>query len=182
MKTLLVGATLALSTIPGPSYADAVIGGSAAQSCYRSAAEYRHDIPAIDECTTALGEKQMTSGDRAGTYVNRGILYMLAGKRGSAVQDFDQAIAIDPQQAEAWLNKAVTMVNAGQGSDALGFADRALQLHTQKPALAYYVRGLAHEEEGQTGAAYADLRNAAALDPNWPEPAEQLRRYRVVPR
>jgi tetratricopeptide (TPR) repeat protein len=105
---------------------------------------------------------------------------MHAGKLDLAVRDYDQAIAMDPAQAEAWLNKAVTMVNSGHGSTALDLVDHALQLRTQKPALAYYVRGLAHEEQGQVRAAYADLRSAASLDPSWQEPAEQLKRYRVV--
>ena len=65
---------------------------------------------------------------------------------------------------------------------AIDLADRSLQLRTQKPALAYYVRGLGHEEEGQAVAAYDDLRRAAELDPKWSEPLEQLKRYHVVQR
>jgi tetratricopeptide (TPR) repeat protein len=157
------------------------IGGSAGQTCYHYAVERRHDPQAIAECTAALDES-MTGSDRAGTLVNRGILYMLAGEQDRALRDYDQAISLDPGQAEAWLNKAVTMVNSGKGEYAIDFADRSLQLRTQKPALAYYVRGLGHEEEGQAVAAYDDLRKAASLDPNWNEPLEQLKRYHVVQR
>ena len=182
MRILLLCCTLGWALISSPSVAQVMsIGGSAGQSCYHHALERRHDPQAIAECTAAL-DQPMTGGDRAGTFVNRGILYMLAGEEDLAVRDYDQAISLDPDQAEAWLNKAVTMINSGKGAYAIDFADRSLQLRTQKPALAYYVRGLGHEEEGQAVAAYDDLRRAAELDPKWSEPLEQLKRYHVVQR
>jgi tetratricopeptide (TPR) repeat protein len=182
MKTLLVGAALTLTTFSTPLFADSAvtIGGSAAEECYVSAAQHRHDEGSIRECTSALDEKSLTGFDRAGTLVNRGILYMLSGNGAYAVHDFDDAIAMDPLQAEAWLDKAVALVNAGNSSAALDLADRALQLRTQKPALAYYVRGLAYEQQGQLRSAYASLKTAQRLDPNWNEPSDELSRYRVV--
>ena len=186
MRTLLLcgaSALLSLTLVPSALLAQvAALGGTAGQSCYISAFERRHDLGAIAECTMALEKTDMTQFDRAGTLVNRGILYMLAGQQDLAVRDYDAAIALDPTQAEAWLNKAVSMINSGHGSIAVDLADRSLALRTQKPALAYYVRGLGHEEEGQKVAAYDDLRMAAALDPKWSEPAEQLKRYHIVQR
>jgi tetratricopeptide (TPR) repeat protein len=182
MKTLLVGAALTLTTFSTPLLADSsvTIGGSGAAECYVSAAQHRYDDASIRECTTALDEKSLTAFDRAGTLVNRGILYMLAGNGAYAVHDFDDAIAMDPLQAEAWLDKAVALMNAGNSSAALDLADRALKLRTQKPALAYYVRGLAYEQQGQLRSAYASLTTAHRLDPNWSEPADELSRYRIV--
>lgn len=181
MRTLLLCGALGLTLMASPAVAQVqTVGGSAAQSCYHSALEKRHDPEAISECTAALEGAAMTGTDRAGTLVNRGILYMLAGEEGLALRDYDQAIALDPQQAEAWLNKGVTMINTGKGSTAVDLADRSLELRTRKPALAYYVRGLGHEEQGQAVAAYDDLRRAAALDPKWNEPSEQLKRYHIV--
>jgi len=182
MKTLLLSGALTLALIPSSGGAQVMtVTGSAGQSCYHSALDRRHDAEAIAECTAALNQS-MTGSDRAGTFVNRGILYMLAGQQDLALRDYNAAIGVDPTQAEAWLNEAVTMVNSGKGSTAIDLADRSLRLRTQKPALAYYVRGLGHEQEGQAAAAYDDLRKAAALDPKWNEPAEQLKRYHVVDR
>ena len=182
MKTLLLSGALTLALIPSSGGAQVMtVTGSAGQSCYHSALDRRHDAEAIAECTAALNQS-MTGSDRAGTFVNRGILYMLAGQQDLALRDYNAAIGVDPTQAEAWLNEAVTMVNSGKGSTAIDLADRSLRLRTQKPALAYYVRGLGHEQEGQAAAAYEDLRKAAALDPKWNEPAEQLKRYHVVDR
>jgi tetratricopeptide (TPR) repeat protein len=183
MKTLLIGAALPLSILATPAAADVpafVLGGSAAQTCYVSAAERRHDETSIQECTSALDDKSLTMFDRAGTLVNRGILYLFAGNSASAVRDFDDAIALDPQQAEAWLDKAVAFVNAGNSAAALDLADHALKLRTQKPALAYYVRGLAYEQQGQLRDAYGSLQTAQKLDPNWSEPKLELSRYRII--
>jgi tetratricopeptide (TPR) repeat protein len=182
MKTLLLGSGFSLMLMASPVGAqqDKVeIGGSVAHSCFEAAMAGRHDDGAFALCNNAL-EEPLLIPDRAGTLVNRGIMFMRAGREDLATRDYDEAINLDPQQAEAFLNKAVSMVNSGRGSTALDLADRALQLRTHKPALAYYVRGLAHEEQGNVQAAYADLRNAASLDPKWSEPAEQLKRYRVV--
>ena len=183
MKTLLLGAALSLSTFAFPAAADVpsyTLGGSAAQTCYVSAAEHRHDEVSIRECTSALDDKSLTSFDRAGTLVNRGILFLFAGNSQLAVRDFDDAIALDPLQAEAWLDKAVALVNGGNSGAALELADHALKLRTQKPALAYYVRGLAYEQQGQLRAAYASLQTARRLAPEWNEPKDELSRYRIV--
>lgn len=182
MKTLLFGSSISLMFLASPVAAQQLqsqIGGNSAHSCFEAATAGRHDGGALSDCNNAL-EQALLPSDRAGTFVNRGIMFMRAGREDLAMRDYDAAIGLDPLQAEAFLNKAVTMVNTGHGSTAADLADQALQLHTQKPALAYYVRGLAHEEQGNVQAAYADLRNAASLDPKWSEPTEQLKRYRVV--
>lgn len=185
MKTLLVAAGLALTIIPQQTEAQSTVlnfENSLARACYMSARSLRHDRAAIGECSMALERDGMTRNDRVATYVNRGILHMLAHDVAAANRDFDTAMALDPVQPEAWLNKSVTLHNAGNSSEAVNLATRALELRTQKPALAYYVRGLAHESSGAIRLAYADLQRARELDPQWIEPAEQLKRYRTVRR
>lgn len=180
MKTLLLGSSLSiLIASPVAAQVQFDIGGSAAHSCFEATAAGRYDQAAVANCSDAIQEPLVTP-DLAGTLVNRGIMFMRAGREDLAQRDYDAAIGLDPGQAEAFLNKAVSMVNTGHGATAIDLADHALQLRTHKPALAYYVRGLGFEEQGNFHAAYADLRNAASLDPGWAEPAEQLKRYRVV--
>ena len=57
--------------------------------------------------------------------------------------------------------------------------DRALELGTDEPEVAFFGRGLAHEDIGDLKSAYADLRRAAELRPQWPQPAQELARYQV---
>ena len=54
--------------------------------------------------------------------------------------------------------------------------------HPERPAVAYLIRGLANEQQGQLHAAYEDLQTARRLEPTWDEPAQQLQRYHVVNR
>jgi hypothetical protein len=70
-------------------------------------------------------------------------------------------------------------MKAGNGRAALDLAARSIQLRTRRPAIAYYIRGLAHEQTGNLQAAYADLSRARALAPKWQEPAIELARYQV---
>ena len=88
----------------------------------------------------------------------------------------------DPQQPEALLGKAIEQWQDGNGAGAVELATRSLQYGPKRPAVAYLIRGLANEQQGQLRAAYADLQTARQIEPNWAEPGEQLQRYRVVRR
>jgi hypothetical protein len=60
--------------------------------------------------------------------------------------------------------------------------ERAIQLRTRRPALAYYARGIVHEDMGEVRKAYADLIRARDLEPGWSDPVRELQRYRVARR
>jgi tetratricopeptide (TPR) repeat protein len=137
---------------------------------------------ALGVCDLALGGELMTRDTRVATLVNRGILRMVRGDTRSADRDFYDAIALDPDEPEAWLNLGVSQLASGNAANAQQSADRAIYLGTRRPAVAYYVRGLAREMGGNVSAAYADLNHARSLEPNWSEPAMQLSRYKVVSR
>jgi lipoprotein NlpI len=94
----------------------------------------------------------------------------------------DRALALEPTEPEIWLNMGLAQLDAGNGSVAAQMADRALELRTQQPAVAYYVRGLAHEMGGDLNSAYADLVRARNMAPEWDQPALELSRYRVTRR
>jgi tetratricopeptide (TPR) repeat protein len=155
------------------------LGSSLAETCYKLAKAKANDQSAIAQCTAALNEPGLMQSDRVATHVNRGIVLMLADRSAEAIRDFDTAVALDANEPEAYLNKGLTHLRTGNARAALPLATRALQLHTRRPAIAYYVRGLAAEDQGDVKSAYADLRRAAAIDPKWSEPLIELQRYRV---
>ena len=107
-------------------------------------------------------------------------MYLLDNKATDAGRDFDEALAFDPQQPEALLGKAIEQWQQGNGADAVQLATRSLQNGPKRPAVAFLIRGLANEQQGQLKAAYADLQMARQIEPNWATPAEQLQRYKVV--
>ena len=157
-------------------------GGGFASACYAAAAARQATSDNIFLCDRALAAQRLSDFDVMATHVNRGILRMLRGDQAAAVADFDTAIGMNPSHPEAWLNKGVVTFDRGDSGSASQLAQKALDLGTRKPALAYYIRGFADEDRGKTSAAYSNFRRAAELAPSWSLPREELKRYRVVSR
>jgi lipoprotein NlpI len=184
MKVLSLALGLAVVAVPSaPALGSALsLNKSLATSCYESARDNRRDWDAMRVCNLALSEELMTRDTRVATLVNRAILRMKQGDTLTANSDFNRALALEPTEPEIWLNMGLAQLDAGNGSVAAQMADRALELRTQQPAVAYYVRGLAHEMGGDLNSAYADLVRARNMAPEWDQPALELSRYRVTRR
>ena len=184
MKTIIVATGLSLAvlgTVP-TSAASLSYNRPLTNACYEAAA-IKKSPQGIAQCNAAIASEATTDGrERMASLVNRGILYLLDNKTTNAGRDFDEALAYDPQQPEALLGKAIEQWQVGNGAGAVELATRSLQYGPKRPAVAYLIRGLANEQQGQLRAAYADLQTARQIEPNWAEPAEQLQRYRVVRR
>ncbi len=180
MKALLValGAGAAMLALTPAQSAVVTLGNSLARTCFEAAEARVRNPASLDNCDRALNDS-LIGEDRVATLVNRGILHLLVNNYDRARRDFDDALALDPSQPEAWLNKAILGVRQNNTAGAVPMVDRALALKTSKPALAYYVRGIAHEDAGNLPAAYADLVQARKLAPGWKDPVEQLQRFRV---
>lgn len=182
MKALSLALAAALG-IPAASATAAIvtIGNPLALDCY-TWAERRDPRPdALETCSRALKEA-LDRDDRAATLVNRGVIRMIHRDFAGAEGDFDSALALRPALSDAWLNKGFLRVRTGDGSNALPFLEKALQLRARRPALAYYARGIAYEQTGNVRAAYADLTRARDLEPGWSMPEQALARYSVVQR
>jgi len=184
MKVLPLALGLAVVAIPSvPAFGSALsLNKSLATACYESATVSRPAWDAIRVCDLALSEELMTRDTRVATLVNRAIVRMKQGDSRTANGDFNRALALEPTEPEIWLNMGLAQLDAGNGSVAVQMADRALELRTERPAVAYYVRGLAREMSGDVSSAYADLVKARSLDPEWEQPALELTRYRVTRR
>ncbi len=182
MKALLLSATTAIAILAAATPAQGAritIGSTLARSCYEAAEALRSDRQTLRTCDMALAEEGLTHHDLTGTHVNRGIVLMLSGNLDMADRDYDRAIELDPNEPEAWLNKGINALKRGNSQLALQFVEKAISMHTRKPAVAFYMRGIAHEDSGNLRAAYADLQMARQLDPSWPLPVVELQRYQV---
>jgi tetratricopeptide (TPR) repeat protein len=181
MKALfLSAAAVALAALPSAAQPSILtIGSSLAESCYRAAEASQTALEARETCDRALSEEALTHDDRVGTYVNRGVLWLVYGDLDRAESDFDRALALDPREPEAWLNKGIAQLRRGNSREALPLIAKAIDLQTRKPAVAFYMRGIANEDSGNIRAAYADLQRARQLDPSWNLPAKELARYQV---
>jgi tetratricopeptide (TPR) repeat protein len=177
--SLLLATLLAALSFGGAASAYViVVGGSFATACYQNARASLATPRALDQCTEALTEA-LSDRDRAGTHVNRGIIYMNRRAYGRALVDFDNAIAIYPELAEGHINRGAALLAQEDYAGAIAAINRGLELGPEEPARAYYNRAVAHELLGEVRAAYYDYRRAAELAPEWDAPRAELTRFRV---
>lgn len=178
--SLAVAVTLGL-TATSATASIVTIGTPLAQDCFTWAERKDPRPDAFETCSRALKEP-LDVENRAATLVNRGVIRMIHDDVIGAEADFDAAIALRPSLSDAWLNKGFLRLRTGNGSAALPMLERAMELRARRPALAYYARGIAHEQAGNLRAAYADLQRARDLEPGWSMPEQALARYSVVER
>lgn len=176
----LVAASLAAMPA-GAGAGVTVIGSSAARICYEAAeAELPRGSGDIKACNEALAQSELTGGDLVATHVNRGILRSRRADITGALADFDRALMLDPDEPEAYLNKALVLtMKADDAGRALPLFTVALEKRTKRPELAYFGRAAANEELGDLKAAYFDYRRAVSADPKWAAPQVELARFLV---
>ncbi|MGL6044483.1 MAG: tetratricopeptide repeat protein [Sandaracinobacteroides sp.] len=188
MKAHLVGlpaaAALAVALMgsAGPAIAAVTtLGGSTAgRDCYVAAELKRDTRTSLAACDRALDTEALSKRDRAATFVNRGIIHMHARDLETAIRDYKAAIALQPDLAEAHVNLGIAFLHrGGQDQAAIETLTRAIDMKPERPEVAHYTRAVAYEMIGNVREAYADYTAAAALAPQWKEPAEQLKRFSV---
>ena len=187
MSMLLLSAAAMAAAATGPAATPTgvpviSVGGSAAETCYNAAAARDASLRALSECDSAITNQPISQRDLVATYVNRGVLKLVREDYRAAERDFDRAMAMQPSQPEAWLNKGIARYQQGDPASAAMHFSRAIDLNTRYLALAHFGRGLANEDQGNIRGAYVDLRKAASLNPKWAAPLDELKRYRVVPK
>ena len=163
-----------------------VFGNGLAQLCSETAKNMEKGITppprSIEGCTMAIENESLPQRDLAGTYINRGVLYLARGGYREAKQDFDSAIALMPGLGEAYTNRGAALVGLRLYSDAIADIDRGLALNPGEPEKAYFNRGLAEEALDNIPAAYRDYSRAAELKPGWELPRNELSRFTVSTR
>jgi len=181
MRSYFLFAAAGLLTAAPAIGAVSVIGNTHARMCYE-AAESRSlpSFDAIRDCDEALRQDSLSHSDLVATFVNRGILKARSGNVEKAVADYDEALSLDPDQPEAYLNKGFALLHLPEAERrARPMFDSALAKKTRRPELAYYGRAVAHELAGEVRAAYRDYREASRMAPKWRAPKVELARFKV---
>ena len=177
---LAVAATAALAGAAN-AHSVSVLGSNAdAIACFRAAdAEVRRP-DALEPCTAALRNRDLTTYDRMATFVNRGIVRFRIEDFNGAIADFDEAMRIEPDQPDAMINRGITMLAAGHDVEqSVSFIERGLAGGPQRPWVGYYGRAVANELAGRDAAAYRDYQRAQQLRPGWELPRRALARFTV---
>jgi tetratricopeptide (TPR) repeat protein len=177
---ILIAAALAATAVPAVA-AVTVLGSTSARLCFEAAdARIAPGRDSIMRCDQALSEENLSDYDTVATFVNRGILKLRIGSSDAAITDFDAALARDPDQPEAYLNKGIALLRKPDGwAQAVPLFDAAIAKKTRRPALAYYGRGVANELAGHVQEAYSDYREANRIEPKWRDPQVELARFSI---
>lgn len=172
-----------LTAMPALAAPVSVVGAGRARECFDAAVQNRPLRASLRICDAALRDDTLAIGDRAATLVNRGIVRMQAGRLDTALADFEAAITLRPETAEAYVNKGIALLRSGnRDKEAVASLSEGIARNPARPEIAYYQRAVANEGLGRVREAYEDYSRAAALAPEWADPAEQLQRFQSVRR
>ena len=185
-KILIFILSIFLGFIPSTSLAQSVtvLGTSAeAQECYFSAqvaiqmqSTSRSEIRA---CTNALLTQNLGLRDKAGTYINRGILYVALGEYQLAIRDYATAKKLYPKFGAIYVNRGNLFFIGESYDSAIAEYNKALDLGLRQNYVAHLNRGMAYEKLGKFYKAEADYRQAIALAPEWNEAKSKLERVLI---
>ena len=101
-----------------------------------------------------VAEELVTVRGNARDWLSRGLVLGNLGRHEEALESFDRAIELDPNDALAWLSRGAALGNLGRHQEALESFDKAIELDPNN-ALAWFNRGRA---------LYALGRHQEALD------------------
>jgi tetratricopeptide (TPR) repeat protein len=182
---LLAGCALLLS---GPAFAATIsisVNGTPGRDCYL--ATLQKSTPESDQAGIAACDKAVIA-DKNDTYnemaalVNRADIRLRTKDYKMAVEDAEQALALDPTEAVAHLNRGAGMVGLRRYQDAIAALDQAIALKIEPLQIAYFNRALAKEALGDVPGAYHDYKSAVDVDPKFQLAAEELTRFTVTDR
>lgn len=118
-----------------------------------------HDRPAEPAAAYDSAREQLLQG-----HITQGVDYRRREHFGHAMGEFEQALSINPDRADAWFHRGMTWGLMGDHGRAIADFNRAIALD-QQYAEAYNCRGYAHLCLGEYRRAVEDLERADRLNP-----------------
>lgn len=168
LTSIIVG-TVLVGSAPGQTRAENV----------RRCTDNNPDV-SISGCTALIQSGQETTDTLANLFYNRGLAYQDKGDNDRAIQDYDQAIRLNPSYADAFSNRGNTYAAKGDNDRAIQDFDQAIRFNpsvAQSPAL-LYCRGVAKSANGDSVGGNADIGAATTIQRNI---AEQMAKVCVKP-
>ncbi len=98
-------------------------------------------------------------------FFNRGVAYANLKEYQKAINDYDQAIALNPKNAEVFGNRGFAYANLGEHQKAINDYDQAIAINP-KDARSFYNRGLLYRKLEKEEKAIKDFKKAQDLDPS----------------
>ena len=98
--------------------------------------------------------------------VSRGCVIGLTGRWGEAIEDFDRALALQPNSGWALNNRGYARAKLGAFDEALVDLSSAIEVDPDS-ANSYNYRGYIHQQRKELDAAIADLNKAIEIAPDY---------------
>ncbi|MBD2142794.1 tetratricopeptide repeat protein [Anabaena sp. FACHB-1250] len=109
--------------------------------------------------------KAIELSPRAAFYINRGLVRSELGDKPGAIEDYNQAIKINPNIAQAYYNRGLVRSELGDKPGAIEDYNQAIKINPNL-ALAYNNRGNAKSALGDKPGAIEDYNQAIKINPN----------------
>jgi tetratricopeptide (TPR) repeat protein len=120
----------------------------------------------IGACTAVIQSGKLVGVRLSAAFQLRGAAYAGKGQYDRAIQDFDQAIKLNPKEAETFVNRGGSYDKKGQYDRAIQDFDQAIKLNPSY-ASAFMNRGIAYRKKGQHDRAIQDYDQAIKLNPKY---------------
>lgn len=152
------------------AYREAIAAGedlpvAYANLCFADEALNEHEV-AVQDCTKSLElapeARDTAAYPRWEVLNNRGVAYLGLRDHDAARSDFDAAIAIRPEYADAYANRGRVLIEAEDYEAAIEDLSRAIELNSEL-AEAYGNRALAYESLADDESALVDYSRAIDL-------------------
>ena len=120
---------------------------------------------AIAACTALITSGRYQGRNLAILYINRGSILHSKGNYDRALEDYSQAIELDPKYALAFVNRGIVYGNMGDFDRAIENYDRAIELDP-KSVYAFINRCDAYQGKKSYDRAIKDCHQAAQMAPD----------------
>jgi hypothetical protein len=118
----------------------------------------------INGCTGLIQSGKYAGDELAIVFSNRGVAHFRNGESERAIQDYDQAILLNPNFVDATIARGFDHLEMNSYDPAIADFNTTLKAHPEN-APSLYGRGLANRARGDAAGASADLTAARRLDP-----------------
>src|SRR5262249_3842694 len=121
---------------------------------------------AIAACTALIASGELSDLDLAAIYFNRGITWYQQGAWDQAIEDYSEAIELNPRFAQAFFSRGNALDSKREFDRAIEDYDRAIKLDPTY-AKAFNNRALVWDEKRQYDRAIQDYGRAIILNPTY---------------
>jgi tetratricopeptide (TPR) repeat protein len=159
-----------------------VVGSGLAHDCFVAAKAGVDPHGGIATCTEALEEEALDRHNRAGTYINRGVMEVMQGQLKDAMADYDTGLALEPGLGDGHVDRGAVLILLKRYDEAIVEVNKGIDLGQSYEQFGYYNRAVAEFDLGRITESYYDFKKASEIAPDFLPAQEQLKNFVVTRR